>query len=135
MKGANLKWVYLIALSLIWGTSFILIKLALVGLTPVQVGALRVLISAFVLFIVGHKSIVGLTKKHWMYITINAVIGTFIPVFLFSFAIDKMDSSLAAILNSFTPFNTLIFGALVFGFSFKTKQLVGIIIGLIGTIM
>jgi len=56
------------------------------------------------------------------------------PVFLFSYAVKGIDSSIVSILNSFTPFNTLIFGSLVFGFAFKKKQLIGIFIGLIGTI-
>ncbi len=135
MTKDTLKWLYLILLSLIWGSSFILIKYALNGLTPIQVGALRILITAFFLLIVGFKSIKGLTKRNWYHLAITALLGTFFPAFLFSYAITKVDSSLAAILNSFTPFNTLIFGSLIFGFTFVKKQLIGILIGLIGTVM
>ena len=55
--------------------------------------------------------------------------------FLFAFAITTIDSSIVSILNSLTPFNTLIFGAIVFGFGFKRTQLYGILIGLIGTLI
>ncbi|PIX09316.1 MAG: permease, partial [Flavobacteriaceae bacterium CG_4_8_14_3_um_filter_34_10] len=50
MKKGNVKWGFLIILSLVWGSSFILIKKSLIGLTPVQVGALRVLIASLFLF-------------------------------------------------------------------------------------
>ena len=135
MENIRLKWIYLIALSLVWGSSFILMKYALVGMKPVHVGALRILITALFLVLIAYKSVFGLTKKHWFYLSLNALLGTFFPAFLFAFAIDKMDSSIAAILNSFTPFNTLIIGALLFGYSFHKKQITGIVIGLFGTIM
>ncbi len=135
MKNTTLKWVYLILLSLIWGSSFILIKHALTNLTPIQVGSLRILITAIFLIIVSFKKLSKLSKNNWYYLTITAFLGTFFPAFLFSYAITKVDTSLAAILNSFTPFNTLIFGALIFGFSFQKKQIFGILIGLIGTIL
>ena len=40
------KWFYLIALSLIWGSSFILIKKALIGLEASQLGSLRIILKA-----------------------------------------------------------------------------------------
>ena len=133
MKNYHLRWIYLIILSLIWGSSFILIKKSLVGLTPMQVGALRILITAFVLVIVGFKEVFTIKKKHWYYIFLTAVLGTFFPAFLFAYAIEGIDSSIASILNSLTPLNTLIIGAILFGFTFKRHQLFGILIGLIGT--
>ena len=60
---ANKKWIYLIILSLIWGSSFILIKKALIGLTPIQLGALRVIITGLFLFIAGFKSIKTIEKN------------------------------------------------------------------------
>lgn len=131
----ELKWIYLIVLSLIWGSSFILMKKALLGLTPMQVGAFRIIITAFFLMAIGLKKIFKITKKQWYYLGLNAVLGTFFPVFLFAYGIDKIDSSIASILNSFTPLNTLIFGALFFGFGFSKRQAIGVFIGLAGTLM
>jgi len=131
----SLKWIYLIVLSLIWGSSFILMKKALLGLTPMQVGAFRILITAVFLMIIGFKKILKITKKQWYYLTLNALLGTFFPVFLFAYGIDKIDSSIASILNSFTPLNTLIFGTLFFGFGFSKRQALGVFIGLAGTIL
>ncbi len=135
MNNQQKKWFYLIVLSIIWGSSFILMKKALIGLTPIQVGALRMLITAAFLLLIGYKSIKQIQKRHWIYIFYTAILGTFFPAFLFAYAITKIDSSIPAILNSLTPFNTFIVGALVFGFAFKRKQLIGILIGLAGTLI
>jgi len=135
MESKNLRWVYLIILSIIWGSSFILMKKALLGLSPIQVGALRILFTAIFLILIGVKKIFFIKKRHWYYLTLNGFVGTFFPAFLFAFAIEKIDSSIASILNSLTPLNTLIFGALVFGFGFRKRQLIGVLIGLVGTLM
>lgn len=135
MDHKQLRWVYLFLLSIIWGSSFILMKYALVGLTAVQVGSLRVLITAIFLLLIGFKKIFKIKRRHWYYLAISGIIGSFIPAFLMAYTIEKMDSSIVSILNSLTPLNTLIFGALLFGFGFKKRQFIGVIIGLIGTLM
>lgn len=135
MNNQQQKWLFLIVLSLVWGSSFILMKKALIGLSPIQVGALRMLITAVFLLLVGFNSLKRIEKRHWKYVAYTAALGTFFPSFLFAFAVSKIDSSIPAILNSLTPFNTFIFGALVFGFTFKRKQFYGVLIGLVGTLM
>ncbi|CAA0200980.1 Putative permease of the drug/metabolite transporter (DMT) superfamily [Tenacibaculum maritimum] len=135
MNSQQKKWMYLLILSIVWGSSFILIKKSLQGVTPVQLGALRMLITAFFLLLIGFKSIKKIEKKHWKYVAYSAALGTFFPVFLFAFAIRGIDSAIVSILNSLTPFHTFIFGALVFGFSFKKKQFIGILLGLVGTLI
>ncbi|MDG1529196.1 MAG: DMT family transporter [Polaribacter sp.] len=135
MDSKNQKWIYLSILALVWGSSFILMKKALIGLTPIQLGALRVLIAGVFLLLVGFKSLKEIQSRHYKYIVYTAITGTFIPVFLFAYAVSGIDSSIASILNSLTPFNTFIVGALAFGFTFKKQQLLGILIGLIGTVI
>jgi drug/metabolite transporter (DMT)-like permease len=135
MKEHKQKWIFLIVLSLVWGSSFILMKKALISLNPVQVGALRIFITAIFLFLIGFKRVFKINKTQWYYLFLNGVIGSFIPVFLFAFAVKHIDSSIASILNSLTPLNTLIFGSLVFGFAYRRKQLLGVLIGLAGTLI
>ncbi|SFS63882.1 DMT family transporter [Lutibacter maritimus] len=135
MEQHKQKWIFLIILSLVWGSSFILMKKALISLNPVQVGALRILITAIFLFLIGFKRVFKINKTQWYYLFLNGVIGSFIPVFLFAFAVKHIDSSIASILNSLTPLNTLIFGYLVFGFAYRRKQLLGVLIGLAGTVI
>lgn len=110
-------------------------KKALLGVTPIQLGALRMIFTAFFLLLVASPSLKKIKKKHYKYIVYTSLAGTFIPGFLFAFAITTIDSSIVAILNSLTPFNTLILGAMVFGFAFNRTQLFGILIGLVGTLI
>jgi drug/metabolite transporter (DMT)-like permease len=133
MKSQTLKWVILIALALIWGSSFILIKKGLIGLDPFQLGSLRIIFCAVFLLIVGFKSLASIAQHQWKFIAVTSLFGTFIPAYLFAIAETKVSSSICSILNSLTPLNTLILGALVFGLTFRRNQFIGIIIGLIGT--
>ncbi len=130
---ANIKWVYLIILSLVWGSSFILIKKALVGLTAPQVGSFRIIFAALFLILVGFKSISRLNKSQWKWIIISGFLGSFFPVYLFAFAETEIDSAIASILNATTPLLTLIFGAFFFRSVFTQNKITGVVIGLIGT--
>ena len=127
------KWVYLIALSLIWGSSFILIKKSLIGLSPLQVGSLRIVFSSIMIFLIAFNKIKTIQKDKWRWIVVSAVIGTFLPAFLFAFAETQIDSAVAAILNSLVPMNTVLIGLAVFKISTTKTQSVGVIIGFIGT--
>ena len=62
MKNPNIKWIYLIILSIIWGSSFILIKKSLLGLTPYQLGALRTIITGIILLVAGFYSLKEIPK-------------------------------------------------------------------------
>ena len=127
------KWIYLISLSLIWGTSFILIKKALIGLTPTQLGSLRIIFSSIIIFIFAWNTLKLISKKEWKWIIISAFLGSFFPAFLFAFAETEIDSAVASILNSLVPLNTVIIGAIVFKIASSKKQIIGVVVGLIGT--
>jgi drug/metabolite transporter (DMT)-like permease len=135
MESKQIKWGYLVVLSLIWGSSFILIKKGLIGLTAIQVGSLRIVFAAFFLLLIGFKSLSKIPKEKWKYIALTSMLGTFIPAFLFAIAQTEIDSSVSSILNSLTPLNTLILGAIAFGVNFQRRQLWGVIIGLIGSLL
>ena len=133
MATKQLKWILLVALALIWGSSFILIKRGLAGLNPFQLGSLRIVFAALFLAIIGLKSITTIPSYKWKYIGLTALFGTFLPVYLFSIAQTEIDSSISSILNSLTPLNTLILGVLIFGLQLKRAQVIAVIIGLIGS--
>jgi drug/metabolite transporter (DMT)-like permease len=132
MENTNIKWFYLIILSIIWGSSFILIKKALVGLTPMQVGSLRIVIAGLFLFILGFNSLRKLTKYQWKWVALAGFLGTFFPAFFFAYAQTEIDSAITSILNATTPIMTLIFGAVLFSIGYTRRQLIGVIIGLMG---
>ena len=129
------KWVYLLLLSLIWGTSFILIKKGLIGLTQIQLGSLRIVMTSIILFSVGMPALKEIKRPQWTWIGLSALFGTFFPAFLFAFAQKHIDSAVASILNSFTPLATAILGYTVFRIYTTKRQILGVLIGLVGSIM
>ena len=131
--GIEKKWIYLIALSLIWGSSFILIKKSLLGLSPLQVGSLRIVFSSIIIFLIAFNRISNIPKNKWKWIAISSIIGTFFPAFLFAFAETQIDSAVASILNSLVPMNTVLIGFAVFKISTTKTQSLGVLIGFIGT--
>lgn len=129
------KWFYLISLSLIWGSSFILIKKALVGLEADQLGSLRIIFSSIIIILIAWKRLSKITKLEWKWITISAFLGSFFPAFLFAFAEKEIDSAVASIINSIVPLNTLIIGMVLFNIRSTKRQIIGVLIGLAGTYM
>jgi drug/metabolite transporter (DMT)-like permease len=135
MSNDNKKWVYLILLSIIWGSSYILIKKTLIGVSPLQLGSLRVIFTTMVLFILGFSSLKKIPKDKWKWIILTGYIGSFFPSFFFAFAQTEIDSGVAAILNSLTPLATLIIGVVFYKFIIDSKQILGVIIGLFGSFL
>jgi len=135
MSDNSKKWFYLAILSLIWGSSFILIKKGLVGLSSFQVASLRIIFAAIVIFIYSYNSLLKIPKKSWKWILITAYTGTFFPVYLISYGQTEIESGLASIITTITPINTLIVGIIFFGLVYTKKQLLGLLIGLIGAIL
>lgn len=133
MKNPNIKWIYLIVLSIIWGSSFILIKKSLLGLTPYQLGALRNLITGILLLAFGFNKLKTIPKSKWKWLLLSALLGSFIPAFFFAIAETEIDSAVTSVLNSLVPLNTILLGFAVFKIASNKRQVIGVIIGFIGT--
>lgn len=133
MKQINVKWLYLIVLSLIWGTSFILIKKSLLGLSAYQLGALRTIITGVFLLLAGYSTLRTIDKGQWKWIALSGFLGSFFPAFLFAIAETEIDSAVASILNSLVPLNTILMGFAVFKITSTKRQVLGVVIGFIGT--
>jgi drug/metabolite transporter (DMT)-like permease len=132
-KGTSL--ILLIVLSLIWGTSFILIKQGLKVFAPAEVGAIRVSAAALFLLPAALYRLKNLRVKHFAKLFLSGMMGIFIPAFLFAVAQTRMDSSVAGILNTLTPIFTMIIGALLFQQRFRIVSIIGIVLGFAGTFM
>ena len=129
------KWVYLLVLSLIWGSSYILIKKGLLGLSPIQLGSFRILMTTFILLLFGYKSLQGWSFNQWKWMVFTGFFGTFFPSFLFAFSETEINSSVVAVLNGLTPLFTLIIAYLFFHQSIKKKQIGGVLVGFTGTLL
>lgn len=135
MENNKLKWLLLFFLGIVWGSSFILMQYGLKGVTPVQLGALRIVFAGIFLLSIGFKKLPKIPSYKWKHIAITALCGTFIPVFLFAIALQKIDGSVSAILNSLTPVNTLIIGLVFFGLTVQRRQIVGVVLGFAGSVI
>jgi drug/metabolite transporter (DMT)-like permease len=132
MNSSNAKWYLLSFLGVIWGSSFLLMKLGLEGVNSVQLGSLRILFAAIFLVVIGFKHLTKIPLQKWKYIALTSVFGTFLPVYLFAVALSKIDGSVSSILNSLTPLNALLIGAFFFNIEAQRRQIFGVIIGFIG---
>ncbi len=122
-------------LSLVWGSSFILIKKGLVAYPPDIMASLRIIIASFAflpIFIIRYKDI---DWSKFKYLLTVGLAGTALPSYLFAFAQTKITSSVAGVLNSLTPLFVLLLGILFFKQAFSGAKLVGVLIGLIGAIV
>jgi len=130
----TVQWATLILLSLIWGSSFILMKRGLESFDNMQVASFRIFFSFIFLLPLTIKNIRVIRKDNIQSIIIVGLIGFAIPALLFTKAQTRINSSLAGILNSLTPMFTIIVGVLLYGSSAKWKNILGVLIGLVGAL-
>lgn len=124
-----INWGIFLALSVIWGSSFILIKVGLQTLSAYQVAALRLLSAGLILLPVSIRQIKKLPKAKIPLIILSGLLGSFFPAFLFCLAETKIDSSLTGILNALTPIFTIITGVLFFRSTIHWRKALGVMIG------
>jgi drug/metabolite transporter (DMT)-like permease len=135
MKKSLGDWGIFIALSVIWGSSFILIKWGLEGLTSYQVASLRIVAAGLVLLPVTVKHIRSIPSSKMGYVFLSGVLGSLAPSFLFCIAEEGIDSALAGTLNALTPIFTIIAGAVLFSNKIPSNKVVGIVIAFVGCVL
>lgn len=129
------SWFLLLFLSLMWGSSYILIKKSLGIFTPMQVGALRLSISglAFLPYFLLKWRRIDWSKFNWLLLV--GLTGTGLPSILFPLAQTHISSSVSGILNSMTPLFTLIIGILAFRAPMIWAKALGVALGLLGAVL
>ncbi|MHC5201301.1 DMT family transporter [Myroides sp. LJL119] len=135
MKIKPKHWITLIFLSLIWGSSFILIKKGLEHFSPLQVGALRICLAGVFLLPISLKNIKKLPKRNFPWLFLTAITGSFIPMFLFPIAETHLHSSIAGILNALMSIFVIVLGAIFFKYKTHTGQFLGVVLSFIGVIL
>jgi len=129
------KWGTLIILSIIWGSSYILIKKGLTGLTPIQLGSLRMIITTLIIVPFSLSVLKQIPKNKIKWVVFSAFIGTFFPNYLFAFAETEISSAVAGVMVSLTPLFTLIISVLFFNEKFLKKQFFGVVVGFLGILI
>ena len=126
-------WVLLLLLSLIWGSSPILIKKSLVSLGPFEIGALRLSFAAIVLIPFLSKNFSEVKKKDIPILFISGVVGNVLPYFLYPIAQTNIDSGTSGVLTSLTPFFALLIGVFFYKLKATKNNIIGLTIGFTGT--
>jgi len=127
------NWVILLILSIIWGSSFILMKKSLIAFNYLEVAFLRLIIAFFVLSPFFISSLKNMKTMYIIPILIVSIIGTLIPAILFAFAQIYLDSANTGMLNALTPIFTFIIGLVFLKKKWNQTAILGIIIGLLGS--
>jgi len=127
-----------LALGLVWGCSFIFIKLGLEFLTPFGVAFGRCALGAITLLIVVKLKKIDLPKDKstWRKLWVVAMLLNVVPGILFAYAEVHVTSVLAGIINATTPLATLIVMLIAFREEkLKSEQVYGLLLGAIGVLV
>jgi drug/metabolite transporter (DMT)-like permease len=128
----------LIGLALLWGASFMFIKVAVRDLTPAtlimcRLGFAALTLAAIAPFAVGTRETLRQLRAHAGWLLIVALVNTAAPFWLLSWGETRIDSGLASIIQSALP----IFNAVIaFGFFREVRvtgaRLAGVALGFVG---
>jgi drug/metabolite transporter (DMT)-like permease len=122
-------WLAVALLSLIWGTSYILMKKGLRSFSAYQLASLRILISFVCMLPVALRNLSKFNKKNFLSVLIIGFFGSGIPAFLYPLAETRIDSSLTGMLNSLSSAFTLLIGIVFYKRKAIRSQIAGVILG------
>jgi len=121
---------------LLWGSGFLLIKIALRGFTPYQIVLMQLTLGAVVLIAflyLINGSLPG-DRLIWLHLSLAALLANVSPYLLFAIAERQIDSTVAGVINATTPLFTAIIAVLVGHEARPTRiRLVGLVVGIAGT--
>jgi drug/metabolite transporter (DMT)-like permease len=129
------NWLLLVLLTLIWGTSYILIKKGLLAFTPLELACLRISISFLVATPLLYKAIQVIPRQKYITVLQVGIFGSGTPAFLFALSMTKTGSAINGILNSLSPLWTLIIGYYLFKITISKQKTSGVIIGFAGALV
>src|SRR6476620_2197018 len=128
----------LIALALIWGSSFLFIKVAVRELTPAtlivgRLGLAAITLAALVPFVVGTGETARQLRANWVWLVVVALVNTAVLFWLLSWGETRIDAGLASIIQASVPiFNALIAFVAFHEERVKGRNLVGVAVGFVG---
>ena len=127
-----MNWGLFFILTLIWGSSFVLMKEGLVKLSAYQVAAMRIFSAGLVLLPVAIRQFREISMEKAVTIVFSGTIGSFIPAFLFCIAEEHINSSLAGILNALSPLFAILVGVLFYQMKTNRQKIASVLVGFFG---
>ncbi len=132
MKNQLINWGLFLTITVIWGSSFILMMEGLTVLSAFQVAAMRIFSAGLVLSPIAFQQLKVMPKEKIKMAVLSATIGNFIPAFLFCIAETRINSSLAGIVNALTPLFAILMGVVFFKMPFVWQKVAGVLVGFVG---
>lgn len=123
---------------IVWGSSFLFMKVALGGLSPAQVVWSRLVLGALALglFVALRRERLPRAPRTWLHLTVVAITFCVVPFLIFSWAQQHVGSGLASIYNATTPIMTAVMAWAVFRVeNLKLIQIAGILVGIAGVMV
>ncbi|MBW9093662.1 DMT family transporter [Microbacterium jejuense] len=137
---ASTRWiaVQFVLAGVVWGSSFLFMKVALTGISPAQVAWTRILLGSLTLgiLVLARREHLTRSLRVWAHLLVLGLTFCVIPFLLFSWAQQHVSSGVASIFNATTPIMTAIMAWLVFRVErLKALQVVGIGVGILGVVV
>lgn len=129
------NWIILIALSIVWGFSFLLMKIGLKTFSWDEVAAMRITTSFIATLPILFFHYKKIKRSEIKFYFMTGLFGSGLPAFCFTYAQTNIDSGIAGVLNSLTPAFTFILGVWFFGMTFQKYKMLGLTIALLGAII
>jgi len=126
------NWILLLLLTLIWGSSYILMKKGLVGFSAIEMACLRISISFICALPLAIKAFKAVSKEKYFTLGLIGFISILLPAFLFAFALTNGESAINGILNALSPLWTALIGYFFFKAVISGKKMLGVAIGFAG---
>ncbi len=132
------SWVRFIVLALVWGSSFLWIKIALGALDPVQLAVARLALGAATLVVlcVATRTRLPKDRRTWLRIGLPAALGNAVPFVLFGVGERTVSSGVAGVLNATTPLWALLIALVIRSERRPGRmRLIGLLLGFAGTLV
>jgi drug/metabolite transporter (DMT)-like permease len=137
-RSNTVDWLIFLALGLMWGSSYLFIKLAVDDFGTFTLIALRLIVGAALLWVVVAVAKQPVPRERRMYghLLVMAIVNIMIPFALITWAEQSVDSSLAAILTSPVPLFAIVLSAIFLADEpIRVNGVAGLIVGFIGVII
>jgi drug/metabolite transporter (DMT)-like permease len=135
----NLKqWAGFLALTLIWGASFLWIKVAVQEVGPLTVVTIRLVFAVLALagFVVVRRPGVPRGARMWGVLLLQGLMSTAIPWILITWAEQYIESAVATVLNATVPMFTIVIAHFfLHDDKITARRVFGLLVGFAGVVV
>jgi drug/metabolite transporter (DMT)-like permease len=139
VKVARVPWqIKFLALALIWGSSFLLMKVGLGSLAPLQISGLRIFsgVSALLVLLWLTRGHLPRGRRTWAHLMVTGFFLGTLPFSLFAASEERVSSALAGIGNATTPLATVLFSlALLPADRLPWQKMAAVLAGFLGVLV